>query len=790
MDETCKMYVYQYLISGVLSLFVSAYIVIKRPKTLALRSLLLFGLVVSSWGFATFLNKTAPNLAMATIFFKITILTSHLGFPFYLLTVLSIREKRNIKTLMLIFIPAVIQIFIMLSQNYFDNYEVFRTESGWSYRVVSFRPQIILVSVIFLAYLVEIFIVLLSLIRKTRHPLLRRKYTILLVSFTLFQAVGTTLANALTALSLLDPNFRIGGILQFLTFLSIWYVLSLKEAKVPSPSVKEEDFSQVYSSFLTTFYNSVISSQLGEEAFKFTEFIKRSGIENRVLFERNKVVFKGAEDLDIAELIRRNLKLFEEMPIDQEIVDHYLRVLNSADKMGLGWRLDILVKENEEFLKKSDLLYGISGGRFLRKIVEDRSLEGLDDIDACLKIYKRILLTVVGKIKEKDEFRERLSRYYIAQSMEITNYDEVSMKGVKDYVLKISEDQRLSLIIESFNSILSWVYGRVLSDVEEDIDEVLSGLRLVLTLNKDRAVDLGVYPTLLGTLTTKIPKAQVHKLYSDYLEELVEERTRELREAQESLIQSQRLAAIGEAAAMVGHDLRNPLQAIVNMLYLAKMKLRSSPNRDLEEILETIRSQVEYMNKIVSDLQDYARPLKPTLVETSLNQIISDVLSTIKIPENVKISVEIGKDYPKLIVDPSFMKRILTNLVTNAIQAMPNGGRLTITASETPEYALISVQDTGVGIPEEHQSKIFQPLFTTKSKGQGLGLPVCKRLVEALGGSITFESEVGKGSTFTIKIPLKPKVSTEQGYASKIPEEIQKFYRRFEPQEAYIPSSK
>ena len=100
------------------------------------------------------------------------------------------------------------------------------------------------------------------------------------------------------------------------------------------------------------------------------------------------------------------------------------------------------------------------------------------------------------------------------------------------------------------------------------------------------------------------------------------------------------------------------------------------------------------------------------------------------------------------------MRRVFTNLFTNAVQAMPDGGRLTITASKTEEEALISVQDTGVGISEENMGKLFQPLFTTKSKGQGFGLPVCKRIVEAHGGKITVESKVGKGSTFTVKIPL------------------------------------
>ena len=108
------------------------------------------------------------------------------------------------------------------------------------------------------------------------------------------------------------------------------------------------------------------------------------------------------------------------------------------------------------------------------------------------------------------------------------------------------------------------------------------------------------------------------------------------------------------------------------------------------------------------------------------------------------------------MVDKFFIKRVLINLITNAIQAMPNGGELTIKAHHENGIALISVEDTGVGIPKENRNKIFKPLFTTKSKGQGFGLPVCKRLVEAhAGGSITCESEVGKGSKFMVKVPIK-----------------------------------
>jgi signal transduction histidine kinase len=341
--------------------------------------------------------------------------------------------------------------------------------------------------------------------------------------------------------------------------------------------------------------------------------------------------------------------------------------------------------------------------------------------------------------------------------MRISDYGEISISGVRERLLRVPRDERVPTAIERFNSILSVAYEELLMDPDADVEGILEKLRLVLTLNKDRAIALGVYPTLLGTLATKIPRTQTHRLYSAFLEELVDERTRELEEAQDNLLKSQRLAVIGEAAAMVGHDLRNPLQAIVNTLYLAQKKIGSSSNKELRELLDTISEQVEYMNKIVSDLQDYSRTVKPKLVETDLHGLLNETLSAVRVPENVKLSVEIEGDmnFPKLMVDAQLMKRVFINLITNAIQAMPQGGQIRVKASEAGGTVSISLHDTGVGISEENLSRMFQPLFTTKAKGQGLGLAVCKRLVEAHEGRITVESAEGRGATFTIEIPSK-----------------------------------
>jgi PAS domain S-box-containing protein len=228
------------------------------------------------------------------------------------------------------------------------------------------------------------------------------------------------------------------------------------------------------------------------------------------------------------------------------------------------------------------------------------------------------------------------------------------------------------------------------------------------------------------------------------------------------LAESQRLAVIGETTAMVGHDLRNPLQAIVSTVYLAKRRLESPLESSREvavkpglvEMLETIENEAEYMNKIVSDLQDYAAPLKTEPKPVGMEPLVKDTLSKIRIPRNVKVSFKVSEPLPTVMIDPAVMRRVFSNLIMNAIQAMPNGGELGIDMYETDEFLFIAFKDTGVGIPERNMGKLFNPFFTTKAKGQGLGLAVCKKLVEAHGGRITVESKLGEGSTFTVKLPF------------------------------------
>jgi signal transduction histidine kinase len=179
-----------------------------------------------------------------------------------------------------------------------------------------------------------------------------------------------------------------------------------------------------------------------------------------------------------------------------------------------------------------------------------------------------------------------------------------------------------------------------------------------------------------------------------------------------------------------------------------------APKREIIESLDSIEANISYINKIVADLQDYSRQLSPEYQQVDLPRLILEVFETLTVPSSVKLCLDVN-NLPTLCVDPTFLRRALTNLVNNAIQAMPKGGELQITAQQKKDAVCITVADTGVGIPPEVKAKLFTPMFTTKAKGQGLGLAVVKRLIEAQGGSITFESTMGKGTKFMITLPLQ-----------------------------------
>jgi PAS domain S-box-containing protein len=263
-------------------------------------------------------------------------------------------------------------------------------------------------------------------------------------------------------------------------------------------------------------------------------------------------------------------------------------------------------------------------------------------------------------------------------------------------------------------------------------------------------LELAVDITKIKSMQSELSK------YSERLEELVEKRTALLKQAQARLVKTERLAAIGELAGMVGHDLRNPLTGIKNSAYYLKKKGTGISEVQAKEMLDIIDRCVDYSNKIVNDLLDYSREIHLDLKECSPKLLLAESLAMCQVPEKVKI-VNSLKNEPNLKLDSDKTKRVFINLIKNAIDAMPNGGKLTIDSKQVDEDLELSFSDTGTGISDEVMPKLFSPLSTSKAQGMGFGLAICKRIIEAHGGKITVKTAKGKGTTFTVTLPIEPK---------------------------------
>jgi signal transduction histidine kinase len=240
------------------------------------------------------------------------------------------------------------------------------------------------------------------------------------------------------------------------------------------------------------------------------------------------------------------------------------------------------------------------------------------------------------------------------------------------------------------------------------------------------------------------------------LEKRVEERTAELREAHEKLLRQERLAVLGQLAGGVGHELRNPLAVMTNAVYFLRL-IQPDADEKVKEYHRILENEIKNAEKIIRDLLDYARvpstdrrPVKPY-------DLAAAAIERFPAPENIAVNMDIPLDLPFVRVDQRQIIQVLGNIFENAYQAMPGGGTMTVSAREKGDEVVIRVTDTGPGIASENLGRIFEPLFTTKTRGIGLGLAVSRKLTKANDGRLEAESEPGKGSTFALVLPLEKK---------------------------------
>ena len=263
----------------------------------------------------------------------------------------------------------------------------------------------------------------------------------------------------------------------------------------------------------------------------------------------------------------------------------------------------------------------------------------------------------------------------------------------------------------------------------------------------------GVFNDMLESLEKNLSKReQVEKDLKEYAKRL-EETVEELRATQEQLVRREKLAILGQLASGISHELRNPLGVIGNSVYYLNMKLKDADEK-VARHLTILQREVQRADEIITDLLDFARTKQPSFVKADIAEVVEDALAGIEIPEGIAVETNFEVELPPILIDPGQIRRVFLNLISNAVRAMPEGGRLEIGTGVRDEFVEIIFRDTGQGIAKEDLTKIFEPLFSTMAKGVGLGLAMVKGIVDQYKGMIAVESEIGTGTTITVKLPL------------------------------------
>lgn len=232
----------------------------------------------------------------------------------------------------------------------------------------------------------------------------------------------------------------------------------------------------------------------------------------------------------------------------------------------------------------------------------------------------------------------------------------------------------------------------------------------------------------------------------------------QIRDAQAAKIRNERLAAVGQLAASIGHDIRNPLGAVMNAFYFVTKKVKASPLHDdprMQKFLDIIQKELKAATGIVSDLLDFARERAPSLVACPIGPLVDDAFSIIPTPAHVRLVNDVPDSFPIPDLDKDQFRQVIVNLVQNAAEAIPAGrdGWVRVAGAATDSELTLSVSDNGSGIPAEIVDKVFEPLFTSKVKGTGLGLSIVSNTIVRHGGTIQVETSSDKGTTFHVRLP-------------------------------------
>ncbi len=340
------------------------------------------------------------------------------------------------------------------------------------------------------------------------------------------------------------------------------------------------------------------------------------------------------------------------------------------------------------------------------------------------KVYNVILPVVAGN-----------EHYgYIHLKINTEDFSDIIASNAIRRIVATSVIFGLGIIVTVF---LSWMYTKPIHNVVNAARNVAAG-DLSLAPDTDRKDEIGELTQTFNFMVQKL---------------------REERALEEKLREAEHLSGIAQLAKGIAHEIRNPLNFI--SLSIDHLKKKFSPCEDTEKehfesLIRSIKHEIQRLNKLVGDFLDYGKPLRLNRRETDLHALIQDVVALVSAKaEKDAIKIEYYDErLPKLSLDPELIKTCIFNIILNAFQAMPSGGELTIRSGIFHERATIIIEDTGIGVSRENLPRLFDPFFSTKTAGLGLGLAMTNRVMEEHGGKVDFQSTEGKGSIVTISLPV------------------------------------
>jgi signal transduction histidine kinase len=324
---------------------------------------------------------------------------------------------------------------------------------------------------------------------------------------------------------------------------------------------------------------------------------------------------------------------------------------------------------------------------------------------------------------------------YIHLKINAEDFSEILRINAIKRIIATSLVFGLGILIAVF---LSWMYTKPIHNVVNAARGVAGG-DLTLNLSVDRKDEIGELTQSFNFMVQKL---------------------REERALEEKLREAEHLSGIAQLAKGIAHEIRNPLNFISLSIDHLKEKykpLEGGDKENFESLIMSIKHEIQRLNKLVGDFLDYGKPLRLSLQEVDMNVIIKDVIDLVRAKaekDGIKIHYQ-GSEPLKLLIDPELIKTCIFNVILNSFQAMSAGGDLTVSTKASASRVSIVIGDTGLGVSKENLPKLFEPFFSTKSTGLGLGLAMTQRVVEEHGGKVDFQSIEGKGSTVTISLPMR-----------------------------------